>query len=296
MKLKQLNINMKPLIKKLEVGLKRGHTQSLLSASWLSKFKGMGLEFESFRDYSETDDAKRIDWKASLRSKGLLVKEYSEERNLKVFIMLDVSDSMIFSSVDKLKCEYAAEIAGTLTAGTLAVDDSVGLCMFSDKINHFIPTKIGRTQMYRIVKAISNKENYGGNFDLNKVMKRMINIMDKGSVVFIISDFIGLKPGWVRLLEVMSAKYEVVGIMIRDPRDNRLPDNSGQFVLADPFSDTELLVDINLIKYSYEDYAEKQINEVKSIFKRFGNDFIMLETTEKFVYPLLKLIKKRVSR
>lgn len=156
MKVKELRLDLKPLIKKLEIGLKRGHTEEAMTSSFKSVFKGRGLEFEGFRAYTASDDAKEIDWKASLRAQELLIRVLTEERNLKVFMLLDVSDSMIFASTDKLKAEYCAELVATLSYGVLAAQDSVGLAMFNDKIAKSIPgNRISRS--YNIPRNQGNR-------------------------------------------------------------------------------------------------------------------------------------------
>lgn len=296
MRVKELRLDLKPLIKKLEIGLKRGQSEETLTSSFKSVFKGRGLEFEGFRAYTADDDAKEIDWKASLRTQSLLIRVLTEERNIHAFFILDVSDSMIFTSVDKLKCEYAAELIATIAYGVIEVGDSVGLCMFNDKVVRLIPGNIGMRQFYKVTNNLSNPKLYGGKFDLNFVLRYATNYLKRNTVVFVVSDFIGLKPGWKQHLEIMSKKFELVGIMIRDPRDNRLPEDAGQFVLGDPYSDADILVDVRLIKHKYEEYAKQQIEEVRNIFTEVGADFLLLTTDKGFVYPLLDLFNRRKQR
>ena len=296
MRVKELRLNLKPLIKKLEVGLKRGYSEETLTSSFKSVFKGRGLEFEGFRVYTPADDARGIDWKASLRAQELLIRVLTEERNIHVFFILDVSDSMIFASTDKLKCEYAAELIATISYGVIEASDSVGLCMFTDKVVQLIPGNIGMNQFYKVTKSLSNPKLYGGKFDLNFVLRYVTSFLKRNTVVFIVSDFIGLKPGWKQHLEIMSKKFEVVGVMIRDPRDNKLPKDAGQFVLGDPYSDADILVDVRLIKDKYEQYTKQQIEEVKNTFTDLGADILLLQTDESFVYPILELFNRRKQR
>lgn len=296
MKIKELRLNLKPLIKKLEVGLKSGYTEETLTSSFKSVFKGRGLEFEGFRTYTSADDAKEIDWKASLRTQQLLIRVLTEERNIHVFFMLDISDSMIFTSTDKLKCEYAAELVATMAYGVIESGDSVGLCMFNDKITKMIPGNIGMNQFYNVTRSLSDPKLYGGNFDINYAMKYSTNFLKRNTIVFIVSDFIGMTPGWIRHLEIMSKKFEVVGIMIRDPRDNLIPKDAGQFVLGDPYSDADILVDTELIREKYSYYAEQKIDEIKQTFKDLGADLLYLNTTQSFIYPILQLFNQRKKR
>ena len=296
MKLKELRLNLKPLISKLEVGLKSGYTEEILTSSFKSVFKGRGLEFEGFRTYTAADDAKEIDWKASLRAQQLLIRVLAEERNIHAFFMLDVSDSMIFTSTDKLKCEYAAELVATMTYGVIESGDSVGLCMFNDRITKIIPGNIGMNQFYNITRNLSNPSLYGGNFDFNYAMKYATNFLKRNTIVFIVSDFIGLTSGWMRHIEIMSKKFEVVAIMIRDPRDLSIPKDSGQYVLGDPFSDADLLVDTELVRLDYEHHAKQQVDEIRQIFKDQGIDFLYLSTKDSFIHPVLQLFNMRRKR
>ncbi len=293
MEVKELNIDFKPMIKKLELGLKREKSQALLSSSWQSVFKGRGLEFDSYRRYFPSDDAKDIDWKASLRAQELLVKVLTEERNVTIFVMLDVSNSMIFTSTEKLKCEYAAELASTIAFGAIGANDNVGLCMFNEDIVKYIPPGQGRKQFYMITKSLSDPKKYGGKFNFVKAMKHVVNLIPKGSIIFVISDFIGLQKKWDKIFKTMSRKYEIICLMVRDPRDNELPEGTGQFVLADPYSDKNLLVDPSYITEAYAKYVQEQIDTFRETVKSQGADMLQLTTDKDFVYPFVKLLKTR---
>ena len=131
--MEELKLNLKPLIKKLEVSTKRGFID-ILTGSYKSSFKGKGLDFEGYRSYISGDDASLIDWKATLRSQDLLIKVLTEERNVNIIFLVDVSSSMSFASIDKLKNEYAAELVASLSFAAIQAGDSVGLVMFNDKI------------------------------------------------------------------------------------------------------------------------------------------------------------------
>ena len=132
--MKEIKLNLKPLIKELDTQLKKGLSHEPMAGDYRSVFKGRGLEFEGYRDYNPEDDATMIDWKATLRAKRLVVRELREERNLSVLFLFDVSNSMLYASTEKLKCEYAAELIATLSYAIREVGDAVGLVMFNDKI------------------------------------------------------------------------------------------------------------------------------------------------------------------
>ena len=296
MPLKSLNINLKPLIKKLEISLKRGYTQDAVTSTFRSVFRGRGLEFDRFRVYSPSDDAREIDWKASLKAQDLLVRVLTEERNIDVMFLMEVGNSMIFASGEKLKCEYAAELVATLSFGMIEAGNKVGLVMFTDRVVKHIVGNTGMAHFYRLTKTLSDPALYTGDFDMDMIMRYSTRIFKNGTIVFIISDFIGLSEGWRTNLEIMAKKFDVIGVMVRDRRDNSLEGASGQFVLGNPYTGDDLLVDVELVKKKYAQFAELQIKEIENVFKHVGADFIMLETDLDFVHPIVKLLNMRKQR
>lgn len=296
MPLKSLNLNLKPLIKKLEMSLKRGYTQEAVTSTYKSVFRGKGLEFDRFRVYSPSDDAKEIDWKASLKAQDLLVRVLTEERQINIAFLVDVSNSMIFASGEKLKCEYAAELVSTLAFAMIEGGDNVSLIMFTDRVVKEVRSKTGMNQFYRITKALSDPSNYGGNYDLDMVIRYATKLFKNGTIVFLVSDFIGLGPEWFSHLEIMSRKFDVMGVMIRDKRDNSLEGTSGQFLLSDPYTGEDLLIDVATIKGSYGKIAKEQVDGIETGFKHVGMDFIHLETHKEFIHPMTKLFKMRQQR
>lgn len=296
MQLKSLNLNLKPLIKKLEMSLKRGYTQEVVTSTFKSVFRGKGLEFDRFRVYSPSDDAKAIDWKASLKAQDLLVRVLTEERQISIVFLLNVSNSMIFTSGDKLKCEYAAELVSTLAFAMIDAGDNVSLIMFTDRIVKEIPGNSGMNQFYKITKALSNPDLYGGDYSLDAAIRYATKVFKNGTIVFMISDFIGMNPSMHTSLEIMSKKFDLIGIMVRDKRDNSMEGASGQYVLGNPYTGDDLLVDVGSIKEAYNRYAKEQVTEVENTFKRVGADFLHVETDNEFIHPIIKLFRLRQQR
>lgn len=296
MPLKSLNLNLKPLIKKLEMSLKRGYTQETVTSTYKSVFRGKGLEFDRFRVYSPSDDAKEIDWKASLKAQDLLVRVLTEERQISIAFLVDVSNSMIFTSGDKLKCEYAAELVSTLGFAMIEGGDNVSVIMFNDRVVKEVTGKTGMNQFYRITKALSDPSLYGGDYDLDAVIRYSTRLFKNGTIIFIVSDFIGLEPDWFSHLEIMSRKFDLIGVMVRDKRDNSLEGTSGQFVLGNPYTGEDLLVDVATVKESYGKIAKEQVDEIERSFKQVGADFIHLETHKEFIHPITKLFRLRQQK
>lgn len=289
--MEKLKLNLAPLIKEMEVFTKKGFFAGFVG-EYLSAFKGRGLEFTGFKDYDQSDDASSIDWKASLRASKLLVRELVEERNLNVMFLFDVSSSMSFASVEKLKNEYAAELIATLSFAILNAGDAVGLIMFTDKIVKYLPPRLGSSQYYLILRALSDPKLYDGKYDISKVLSFVGGVLRSKSIVILVSDFIGLKGEWKQSLTMTGTKYELIGMMIRDPGDNLMPD-VGQVVISDPFSEKEVVVNTSEVRKGYNEFTKRQVIEVGDAFKRTGSDFVHLTTDKSFIKSVTDLFRRR---
>jgi len=293
MAIKSFEADLVPRIRKLEVYAKQSVLNELIEGNWTASFKGHGMEFSGYRAYTYNDDASIIDWKASLRSKSLLVKEYEVEKSVSIYFMLDVSNSMLFTSTKKLKAEYAAEVVSSLAFTMLRTGDAVGLSMFNDKLVTKLPLNLGRKMHHMMVKDLSNVDNYGGNFNFNNSMKLLFTAVKSKAVLVIVSDFIGLSDDWYKMLRLASQRYEVIGIMIRDPRDRELPNESGQYYLEDPYSGEKLLIDVKKYSAAYKKYVENEEASIEKHFRATRSDLLRLSTDKDFYYPVVRFFKKR---
>ena len=293
MAIKRFEAELLPKIRKLDVYARQSVLSEVIEGNWTALFKGHGMEFSGYRAYTYGDDASLIDWKASLRSKSLLVKEYEQEKSVNVYFLFDVSNSMLFTSTKKLKAEYAAELISSLSFAILRSGDAVGLSMFTDKLVTRLPLNVGKKMHYMIIKDLSNVNNYGGKFDFSKSMNLLFTFQKTRSVVIIVSDFIGLGENWYKYLRIASQKYEVIGIMIRDPRDRELPRDTGQYVLEDPYSGEKLYVDVNQYASEYKRFVEKEEAEIEKQFKATKSDLLKLTTDQEFYKPIVTFFKKR---
>ncbi len=293
MPIKKFNADLLPKLRKLDVYARQNVLSETLEGNWTAVFKGQGMEFSGYRSYTFGDDASLIDWKASLRSKSLLVKEYETEKSANVYFLFDVSNTMLFSSTGKLKAEYAAEMISSMSFAILKSGDAVGLSLFNDKLVTRLPLNIGKRMHFFIVKDLSNPKNYGGNFDFNNVLKLLFSVMKRNAVLIIVSDFINMNPGWYKYLNIASQRYEVIGIMVRDPRDRDLPKDAGQFVLQDPYTNEKILIDAADYAEPYRKFVEQEEKEIEKHFKAIKSDLLKLTTDEEFFRPLMKFFKKR---
>jgi len=286
----------------LGIGLKgleiftKGMVNTNFLGNYKSVFKGKGLEFADYRPYMPDDDASLIDWKASVRANQFLIREFIEERNLNVFFLIDVSNSMILSSIPKLKCEYAAELVSCLSYAMLTAGDNIGYALFNDSIVKEMPPTGGLKQFYTFLDILTDPKMYSGNYDIKKAIKFLIERIKERTLVFIISDFIGAQQGWEKDLEIAANKFDLIGIMVRDPIDKAITGGMGQLAIIDPFSENRLFIEPNSIKEAYAKETRRDEKEVEDIFKNNNSDFLSLTTNKPFLEPLITLFKSRAKK
>ena len=290
---KRLVVDLLPAIRKLQV-ITKGYAVTGLVGQYNSVFKGRGIEFESYRVYSSLDDASLIDWKASKKVHRLLIKEYTEERNINVLFVLDISESMLFGSTQKLKNEYAAELVASLAHAILEVGDNVGLVMFNDSIVKSILPGRKKSQFYDLSRSLINADLYGGKIDFSKMSRYVLSSFPRGDVVIIVSDFMGMDKGWEKSLKFLSGKFDLIGLVIRDPRDRTLPiDYVGEVFIKDPYSNKHLVIDPSLLNELYEKEVKIQEESLLKSFVGAGADSTLITTDKYFVNPIVKLFKQR---
>lgn len=290
-----LNVNVPQAMREFEIAIRKMVITRIIG-HYKSIFRGKGLEFDRYAPYTPLDDATRIDWKASARANELLMKEYVEERDLQIFFLVDVSNSMIFGSTAKLKNEYTLEMTAALANFILKEGDRVGFALFNDRIVKEKMPATGSRQLHLFVRTLLDPDIYGGNFDLDNILKFLTRRLPDSIVLLIIfSGFIGPR-NWARSLKILSQKFEVIGVMVSDPRDRTLPAVSQQIVLEDPYSGKTLLVDPALIKAAYEKYARAQQQQVEEMFTHARADFVMIPTEKSFAGPLVNFFKRRARK
>ncbi len=261
-------------------------------------FRGKGLEFDGYRDFTFDDNAEDIDWKSSLRAQKLLVRQYKEERDLKIMFMIDVGSNMVFGSTKKIKCEFAAELAIALADLIFTSEDRVGFFLFSDKIHHFTDCKRGSKHFQFFVDTLSDGSNYGGETNLNQALDFAIDYLDNSIFsVIIISDFLNLNEETEKKLTLLSYRFETFALQVRDPLDMTLPEINGEIVLQNLSSDSEqVIINPSLVKRAYEGKVAEQEKIFKQVFDRSGIDYLSLTTDKSFAPPLATFLKERMRR
>lgn len=260
-------------------------------------FRGRGVEFAGIRKYLPTDDASLIDWKVSARMSTsgkldkLYVKIYEEERDLDVIILLDVSDTMLFGTQEKLKSEYAMLLTGTIAHAAIDVGDNTALIMFNEGTKKLIPPAKGALQYFKILKELVDKDNWGGKKDVGRIVNEIVKTTTNNrTFLFIISDFISTDDSWQEDLQSAVAKFDgVLGIMVRDLRDSELPEDVGNFRFSNPF-DGSIVTDTNIdkVRERFNKLAREQEEMIERMFKQSGAGFIKYRTDQTFVVPIME--------
>lgn len=297
MRPEKLDINIKARLQKIELNARRDILARTLQGEWSTTFKGHGMEFAGFREYTYGDDASQIDWKASLRSKTTLVREFEDYKNFNVFFLFDVSNSMFFSSHKTLKCEFAAEIIYVLADAINKAGDSIGLAMVTDNFKSKLKPNIGLEALNRIKSSLTDIDNYGGTFDFNKALLTTKSFLTDKSVVFIVSDFFNLNKSWESYVSKLSSEYELIALVIRDPRDRFIPEGTGQILIKDPITGENTYVDTKKIRNEYNQYIKDQESYLESVFKKSKGDYLLLSTDdENYVIKIIKFFQERGVR
>jgi len=292
--MEELKLNLVPDIENLRPAAKKDILSRALEGDFTTLFKGKGMEFAGYREYSYTDDASTIDWSASLRSKKTLVREYEVQKNFSIFLMLDVSDKMLFTSTkkNKLKVEHGAELLNKIAYAAIQANNAVGMGMFADGLVTRIWPNIGTGQMARINRELRHIQNYGGKCNVKRALVQTNTYLKQRTLIIIISDFVGMEAGWTRMITGLREAHEVMGLAVRDPRDEEFPAMTGQFVLQDPNSDEKMLIDISQYKKIYKDQVIKDDQHIRHAFGA-AHSFIKLRTDKDMTHPLMNLFERR---
>jgi len=292
MAIKDLRLDLVPKLRRLDIEARREILSKTLEGEFSTIFKGRGIEFSGFREYTPNDDAHFIDWSASLRAKDILIREYEPYKSFRAFILLDVSNSMLFSSRKQLKVEYAAELASSLAMALLTSDIAVGFGMFNDGLVTRLTPSIGRKTIFEINKMLKNPNNYGGGFDLKKVVKLTKSFLRGTCMIIVISDFLGIEEDWYKPFLLLSQNNDLISIIVRDPRDRELP-KSGLVVVEDPYSKEKLYVDVKKYGKTYKELVLKEEDKIKNFFEKMKGASVVLQTDQDYYLPLVKLFKRK---
>ncbi|MCY3712823.1 MAG: DUF58 domain-containing protein [Gemmatimonadetes bacterium] len=279
-KIRQIEIRTKHLV------------NDVFSGEYHSVFKGRGMEFAEVREYEPGDEIRSIDWNVTARLGRPYIKRFIEERELTVILMADVSASGHFGTVNQMKSEITAEICALLAFAAIQNNDRVGLLMFTDQIEKFIPPKKGRTHILRVIREVLYTQPDHTGTDLTQALEYLNRLLTRRSIVFILSDF--LTEDYMKPLRVASKRHDVVAVTITDPRELSLP-GVGLIELEDAETGEEVLVDTGDAGWrrQYAEYNEALREARDQQFRVTGVDAIHIRTDEPYIDPLLQFFKLR---
>lgn len=279
-------------VRKIEIKSK-GLSNHLFAGEYHTAFKGKGMSFSEVRDYAFGDDIKNIDWNVTARLNSPFVKVFEEERELTVILMVDISASLFLGSIRRQKNQLISELCAVLSFSAIANNDKVGLLLFSDKVEKFIPPKKGKGHILLIIRELLNLEPKGSTTNLAVSLEYLNNVVKKKSIVFVLSDF--LTSGFEKQLTHSKRRHDMVGIQVYDPIDSILPD-VGLIEILDVESGFKKWVDTSDV-HTRNAYNKQFVNNTKAFKEAFikaGADTISISTNEDYVKPLIKFFKNRI--
>ena len=281
-------------VKQVEIRT-RGLVNDLFGGEYHSVFKGRGMAFSEVREYQPGDDIRLIDWNVTARNGSPFIKIFEEERELTVYLLVDISKSGEFGSQNQLKQEFGAEIASVLGFSAIKNNDKVGLILFSNDIEKYVVPKKGKSHVLRVIRELLYNEPKGKKTSIKNVLDYLLKVAKRKSVVFLISDFID--DDYWSSLKIVNRKHDLIGIRLFDSAEKRLPD-LGVIKVRDPESGSSFWIDT-----SNRAEMEKLENKINSDFdafnkqaKKIGFDIISVSNNGDFVDPLISLFRKRDKR
>jgi uncharacterized protein (DUF58 family) len=267
----------------------------LLAGTWHSAFKGRGIEFEEVRPYQIGDDVRAIDWNVTARSDRPYIKLFREERELSVQLLVDLSGSLEFGSQRRRKRDLVAELGATLALSAIKNNDRVGLTLFTDGVEKYIPPRKGSRHVLRLIRELLYCEAVGRGTSLRAVLEHLTRTQRRRAVVFLISDF--MDRDFVPTLRVAASKHDIVPVVVSDPRESELP-NVGLVRLRDPESGRLCLLDTSSrrVRREYTKRARELRERREGMLRSMRLEPLQLTTAGDFIEPLQRYFHRREGR
>lgn len=281
-------------IRRLEIRTK-GVVDNVFGGEYHSAFKGRGIEFAEVRPYQVGDDIRNIDWNVSARMDDTYVKVYEEEREQTVMLMVDISGSEDFGSQEKLKRDVAAEVCAVMAFSAVQNNDKVGLLLFTDQVEKFVPPKKGRRHVLRLIRDLYAKEPASRETDIGEALRYITHIVRRRSILIVISDF--LDEGYDSMLRAVARRHDTVAVELADPRETELPD-VGLVDLTDAETGETVTVDAGSEKArrAFQEAAESRRRQTADLFRRAGVGHVRIDTGPDFIEPLVAFFRRRNER
>ena len=278
-------------VRKIEIKTRR-LSDHIFGGEYHSTFKGRGMTFSEVRQYQFGDDVRSIDWNVTARYNEPYVKVFEEERELTMMLMVDVSGSELFGTSNQFKKEIVTEISATLAFSALQNNDKVGLILFSDEIELFIPPKKGKTHVLRIIRELLEFQPKSNKTNLAVALKFLTNVMKKKAIVFVLSDFID--DDYQQTIRITGKKHDVTGIRIYDEREESIP-NLGMVQMQDAETGEVRLVNTQSknVRMAYGKYHQERVRYFEDVFTKSGCGVLSCRVDESYVKKLLGYFKRR---
>lgn len=273
----------------------RGIVNDVFSGEYHSVFKGRGIEFSEVREYNIGDDIRSIDWNVSARFGHPFVKIFEEERELTVMLLVDLSGSLVFGSVEKTKQQIAAELSAILAFSALKNNDKVGLILFTDRVEKFVPPRKGKSHALRIIREVLSFQPEGNQTNIRQALEYFNHTIKKKAIVFLISDF--MDAGYDKILRIVGKKHDLIGIVLRDPREKSII-KAGLIKFRDAETNEIRFIDTGdkIVRESITKEYTRWLEYRKNLFVSSRLDSIDIETSTSYVKPLVNFFKLREKR
>jgi len=267
----------------------------VMAGEYESAFRGRGMEFEEVREYSFGDDARMIDWNVTARMGHPYVKLYREEREMTMMLLVDLSTSQKFGSGQRLKSELAAELAAVLAYTAIKSNDKVGLIIFTDRVEKFIPPKKGRGHVWRVIREILSFSPVQKDTRIEVALDYLNRVVNKRSIAFLVSDF--LTAGFEKSLKIANQKHDLVAIHLSDPREEAIP-KIGLVELEDAETGERVVIDTSdfIFERDFESYARRVEKERVNFFRSLGVDLVRIRTDRPYTDTLIRFFWMREKR
>jgi uncharacterized protein (DUF58 family) len=279
-------------VRKIEIKTRR-LSDHIFSGEYHTSFKGRGMTFSEVRQYQYGDDIRAIDWNVTARYNEAHVKVFEEERELTMMLMVDISGSESFGTKNQLKSEIVTEIAATMAFSATQNNDKIGLILFTDEIELYIPPKKGKPHVLRIIRELIEFKPKSNKTDISQALKFLSGTQKKKAIVFMISDFI-TDDDYEKTLKIASKKHDITGVRVYDIREEKMT-NIGLVAMQDAETGVTEWVNTNSasVRLEYEKYYSNKVNYFKDIFSKCGSGTVSSRVDESYVTKLLGYFKSR---
>lgn len=278
-------------VRKIEIKTRR-LSDHIFSGEYHSSFKGRGMTFSEVKEYQFGDDIRNIDWNVTARYNHPYVKIFEEERELTMMLAVDVSGSEFFGTQVQLKKDTLTEIAATLAFSAIQNNDKVGLILFSDQVELFIPPKKGKSHVLRIIRELIEFQPRSKKTNIDQALKYLSNVMTKKAIVFILSDF--RDDSYAQTLKILGKKHDVTGVRIYDKHDETIP-NIGMVTMRDAETGKTMVVNTasKSVRTAYNAYYASHASYCQDAFSKSGSGVISTRVDESYVKKLLTYFKQK---